>query len=84
MAASQHRLRFSSIEGAGKEAAVRETLVSPYINPTSQSAYPVWLCLPHSSKVLVLGKFKYGKPYIFLVEKIGPLSITEYLVLIIA
>jgi len=35
-------------KGNGKEAALGETLVSPYINPTSQSAYSVWLCHPHS------------------------------------
>ena len=38
------------MEGAGKgnrkEAALGETLVSPYINPTSQSAYSVWLLPP--------------------------------------
>ena len=73
------------MEGAGKEAAVRETLVSPYINPTSQSAYPVWLLPATLTNSFSLGKFKYSKPYIiFYIERLGPLSITEYLVLIIA
>ena len=48
-------------KGNGKEAALGETLVSPYINPTSQSAYPVWI-LPTT----LTNSFSLGivKPYI--------------------
>ena len=54
-------------KGNGKEAALGETLVSPYINPPSQSAYPVWLLPATLTNSFSLGKFKYSKTlYYFL------------------
>ena len=64
------------MEYAGKEAAVIETLVSPYINPTSQSAYPVWLYHPHSVHTLWVAKPHSLEPHLFVASTLPYLLYT--------